>query len=273
MSKFKNFRFGLGLFFGFLFLFSLIYLSKQFLFTNLFTKVNQFQNLSFFAVMGFAVLAGIFSNFSPCSLAIIPAYLSFFLGTEEENNIKNQKLSKHSIYLALSSVLGILFFYFIIGILIFFTGFLISKYIAFLKVIVIIILFILGIYFVFFDKIKMDFLVRFRLFLANKMFKFSDFLFFKSFLFGIIYAMGILSCFLPLLLPLIMFTILTAKLYSIINFLIFGLFEALFLFILIILVIYGKHHWINKFIDNKMLKRVSGVILILVAFYLLTFIL
>ena len=51
--------------------------------------IPQANNLSEFSVLGiflFAFIAGLIANFGPCSLVVLPAYMAFYLGTDDNTN-------------------------------------------------------------------------------------------------------------------------------------------------------------------------------------------
>ena len=88
--------------------------------------------------------------------------------------------------------------------------------------------------------------------------------------FGVVYGAGGLSCFLPIFLPLVFFPFTSGKFFeSIASFLIFALFQALFLIGATILIGYGKQTIFRKMINKaETMKKIAGVILILTSVYM-----
>ena len=111
------------------------------------------------SIIGLAFLAGIFSFFSPCSFPLLPGYMSYYLLKDQS---KNGKLSSNTVKRALipgiSSALGILFVYLIIGIVVVIFSSAIKTHIPKLGPIVGIIFLILG--FLMLTNIQYNFIIN-----------------------------------------------------------------------------------------------------------------
>ncbi|MFQ5540877.1 MAG: cytochrome c biogenesis protein CcdA, partial [Candidatus Paceibacteria bacterium] len=230
--------------------------------------VPQANNIAVFSTLGlfaFAALAGIMVNFGPCSLAVLPAYMSFYLGL----NTKNQNVSAlKSAKLGAIASFGVVGFYLVLGLLFATAGTFLAAYAPQLKLAIAALILILGVMLLRGRSLELDFISRFKD-SVNKASAGNSHI--ASLLgFGVVYGAGGLSCFLPIFLPLVFFPFVGGQFFlSIASFAIFALFQAFFLIGATILVGLGKQTIFRKMIDEaETMKKIAGVILILTSVYM-----
>lgn len=229
-------------------------------------QTNNLAAFSTIGILGFAFIAGLIANFGPCSLGVLPAYMSFYLGMEEEG--KHSPI-KRSIKLGVTASLGVMFFFIVLGLLFATVGTFLAGYASQLKFVIAFLILFIGI-----------------AFLAGKSFLTIPFL--SSFVnsvnkvsrgrsqnislfgFGIVYGAGGLMCFLPIFLPLVFFPLMGGEfLVSISSFLIFSLAQALFLIAVTIFIGQGKHTFFKTLIGKtETMKKVAGGMLILTSIWM-----
>jgi len=220
-------------------------------------QTNNLAAFSTIGILGFAFIAGLIANFGPCSLGVLPAYMSFYLGMEEEG--KHSPI-KRSIKLGVTASLGVMFFFIVLGLLFATVGTFLAGYASQLKFVIAFLILFIGI-----------------AFLAGKSFLTIPFL--SSFVnsvnkvsrgrsqnislfgFGIVYGAGGLMCFLPIFLPLVFFPLMGGEfLVSISSFLIFSLAQALFLIAVTIFIGQGKHTFFKTLIGKtETMKMVTAI--------------
>jgi len=218
--------------------------------------------LSTLGILGFAFVAGLIANFGPCSLGVLPAYMSFYLGVDEGK--EKHSPVKRSIKLGAIASLGVISFFIVLGVLLATIGTFLTAYASQLKFVVAIFIFFIGVAF-FRGKsiITIPFLSSFR----NKVSKMSRdrSMGVSLFGFGVVYGAGGLMCFLPIFLPLVFFPLVGGEfLVSIASFLIFSLAQALFLITVTVFIGQGKHTFFKTMIGKAgTMRKVAGAILIL----------
>jgi len=231
--------------------------------------IPQANNLAAFSTIGilvFAFIAGLIANFGPCSLGVLPAYMSFYLGMDEEEE-KHSPI-KRSIKLGAIASLGVFSFFIVLGLLLASVGTFLTGYATQLKFIVAVLIFFIGIAFFRGKSFNVNFLGLFR----DKVNKMSRG---RSqaaglFGFGIVYGAGGLMCFLPIFLPLVFFPLIGGAFFtSIASFLIFSLAQALFLITVTVFIGQGKHTFFKTMMGKtETMKKVAGVIIILTSIWM-----
>ena len=231
--------------------------------------IPQTGNLAAFStlgILGFAFVAGLIANFGPCSLGVLPAYMSFYLGMDEGEE-KHSPIKK-SIKMGAIASLGVFFFFIILGLLFATIGTFLTSYVTQLKFAIAILIFFIGISFMRGKSINLPLLSSFK----NRVSKISQG---RSqaaglFGFGIVYGAGGLMCFLPIFLPLVFFPLIGGEfLVSIASFLIFSLAQALFLIAATVFIGQGKHTFFRTMIGKtETMKKVAGGILILTSVWM-----
>ncbi|MFB6226528.1 MAG: GDCCVxC domain-containing (seleno)protein [Candidatus Paceibacteria bacterium] len=229
-------------------------------------QATQAGTLSLAGLFGFSALAGLIVNFGPCSLAVLPAYLAYQLGLED----KQQETApiKESSKLGLTAAVGIVGFYLVLGIAFAGVGTYLSAYSAQLKLVIAGLILLFGVGLLLERDFGFSLISKFKNFINKRIQGENK----KSTLigFGVAYAAGGLSCFLPVFLPLIFYPFLSGNFVeSVVSFIIFAAMQALFLITATILVGLGKKNIFQGFIKNtSTMKKAAGIILILTSCYM-----
>ncbi|KXA93885.1 hypothetical protein AKJ40_01265 [candidate division MSBL1 archaeon SCGC-AAA259M10] len=216
-----------------------------------------------FEIISLAFSAGAASFLNPCSFALLPAYLSFFLGKDEKRpNPENwtQSILKGLKY-GLSATLGFAVVFLTIGFLVSLASVQIKPFLTPFTWLIGILLIILG----FFWILNKPFLylssISGKIELQRTSF----------FLFGAAYALSSLACVFPVFLMLIFSTIQTGAFISGVSvFIAFTLGMGFLMITVSIAMALSKEYLINQFRKvRKYITRISGGILILAGIYLL----
>ena len=155
-------------------------------------------NLASLLPFGYAFGAGMVTTVSPCGIAMLPAYISFYLGAKEEGFWIQSSLRRGACALTMSGVvtLGFVVFFGIMGAALSLGGQFLLVYIPWAAVIIAVALILLGIYLLLGGHFYTNLPAR----LAGRLGKKGD-LGIKGFLiFGIAYGIAALSCTLPIFL-------------------------------------------------------------------------
>lgn len=242
---------------------------------------------------GFAVVVGVGSFFSPCSFPLLPGYMSYYLGLRESRNVRRALLG------GLSAALGLILLYILIGILVGVGGSAITPYASIIEPFVGIIIIILGIallanYTIPFYRITEPIKRRFAT--AKKITSkiptktiekgiqkmvSTDFTFksakeggyFGLFLYGIGYGSAAAGCTAPLLLA-ITLAALTAGgfLNALLIFTICAIVMAILMIFVTLILAMSAGNLLQKLkVSTLWIKRVSGLILVVVGAYLLIY--
>ena len=229
-------------------------------------QANNLGTLSTVGLFVFAGIAGLMANFGPCSLAVLPAYMSFYLGMEDTNG--GHSPIKRSLKLGLIASLGVVSFFIVLGVLLAVIGTTLTSYVSQLKFVVAALIFLAGISMINGKSMRLPFLERFRNTVSQASEGRSRAI--HLFAFGIIYGAGGLMCFLPIFLPLVFFPFVSgAFLISVVSFLIFSLGQALFLTTATVFIGQGKHSYFKPIMARTAtMKKVAGWILILTSLWM-----
>ena len=212
----------------------------------------------------FAFLAGMASFFAPCSFALFPGYIAYYLGTsKEEDHSQKVKPAK----LGFLAALGVLVFFMILSAILLLSGKAVVPYLFYIAPAVGIIILLAGILLVAGTTFKVGALQKF----LNK---------FKSkeersgrniFLFGIGYGGASLGCTLPLLFVLVVTPLTQGKLGLVFtSFLVYGVAMSSLMIGTTYLVHKQRHTWVQKLSASTVtIKRISGIVLIIVGGYLI----
>ena len=211
----------------------------------------------------FAFLAGMASFFAPCSFVLFPGYIAYYLGTsKEENHDPKVKPAK----LGFLAALGVLVFFMILSGILLLTGKAIVPYLFYIGPIVGMLVIIAGVLLLAGATFKVGALQKF----LNK---------FKSkeersgrniFLFGLGYGGASLGCTLPLLFALIVTPLSQGKLGLVfVSFLVYAVGMSLLMILTTYIVHKQQHILIDKLSASTVwIKRISGILLILIGGYL-----
>ncbi len=129
----------------------------------------------------FTFLEGIASFISPCLLPMLPIYISYFIG-EEENN------KKKAIINSIGFVIGFTIVFLVLSIFASTVGNFISNYIKYIKIIFGIIIILFGLNYM--GVLKLNFLNKTKQIKANT----KNLNFFKTILFGILFSISWTPC-------------------------------------------------------------------------------
>ena len=211
----------------------------------------------------FAFLAGMASFFSPCSFLLFPGYIAYYLGTSKETNhdpkVKPAKLG----FLA---ALGVLVFFMILSGILLLTGKAIVPYLFYIAPIVGILVILAGVLLLAGTTFKVGALQKF----LNKFKTKEERSGRNIFLFGVGYGGASLGCTLPLLFALIVTPLSQGKLGLVfISFMVYAFGMSLLMILTTYIVHKQRHILIDKLSASTVwIKRVSGILLILIGSYL-----
>ena len=126
-------------------------------------------------------LEGIASFISPCLLPMVPIYISYFIGEDNQNN-------KKAIMNSIGFVLGFTIVFLIFSIFASSVGFLLSNYIKYIKIFFGILIILFGLNYM--EILKIEILNKTRI----KKLNFKNFNFFKSIIFGMLFSISWTPC-------------------------------------------------------------------------------
>ncbi len=228
-------------------------------------------NLSLMLPFGYAFGAGMVTAVSPCGIAMLPAYVSLYLGERDEGFWARSSLRRGLRALSLGMVvtLGFVVLFGIMGTALLAGGQFLLPFIPWAAVLIGVVLIALGIYLTLGGHIYTSLPAR----LAARLDK-NGTLGFKGFLvFGITYGIAALSCTLPVFLAVVGSAMVTKGFTS-------GLFQfasfALGMGFIITLVTIGSalfkesvNRWLRRFVP--VVARFSGLLLVFAGGYILYF--
>jgi cytochrome c-type biogenesis protein len=222
-------------------------------------QTTQLADFTVLGVLAFAALAGLMVNFGPCSLAILPAYVSYYLSADHAAARTPLWAGTRAGALAAA---GVVIFYIVIGAMIAVVGTGLAQFARQIKLTIAGLIFLIGVLMLVWPEQETGFLKRFQRWVhretkdAAPAGKLSGF--------GAIYAAGGLSCLFPVFLPLVMYPVLSGELViSFISFVVFALAQALFLIAVTIAVAYGRQAIVLKLSGvQQWLPRSAGALLI-----------
>ena len=228
-------------------------------------------NLASLLPFGYAFGAGMVTTVSPCGIAMLPAYISLYLGAEKEDFGARSSLRRGARALTMSGMvtLGFVVFFGIMGAILSLGGQFLLTYIPWAAVIIGVALVLLGIYLLFGGHFYTNLPAR----LAGRLGKNGE-LGIKGFLiFGIAYGIAALSCTLPVFLTVVGSALamkgFTSGLFQFISF-------ALGMGFVIAIVTIGStlfketvNRWLHRLVP--VVARFSGLLLIFAGGYILYF--
>lgn len=207
----------------------------------------------------FTFLEGIASFISPCSLPMLPIYLSYFMGKEEKN-------LKKAIKNAIGFVIGFTIVFLILSIFASQLGSFISQSISYIKIIFGILIILLGLNYM--DVLKIKFLNKTKMIKTQT----KDLNFFKAILFGILFSFSWTPCIGTFLSSALL---LIAKQQDLVKGILLMLVYAIGLGIpfIISVILIEKLKEVFNFIKKhyRIIKIISGIILIIMGIYMMFF--
>ena len=206
-------------------------------------------------------IEGIASFISPCLLPMVPIYISYFIGEDQEDNKNNKAISN-----SIGFVLGFTIVFLVLSIFASQLGSVLSNNIRYIKIFFGIVIIILGLNYM--GLLRINFLNKTKMKNLNT----KNFNFYKAILFGILFSVSWTPCigtFLSSALLLIakqqdtLKGIIMMLLYSI------GLGIPFIVSAILIEKLKNDFDYIKKHYD--VIKRISGVILIIAGIYMIFF--
>ncbi len=232
---------------------------------------NFVANLASLLPFGYAFGAGMVTTVSPCGIAMLPAYVSFYLGAEEKGFWAKSSLRRGARALSMSGVvtLGFVVFFGIVGAILSVGGQFLITFVPCVAVLIGVVLILLGIYLTIGGHVYTNLPAR----LAGRLSKNGN-LGIKGFLvFGIAYGIAALSCTLPIFLVVVGSALamkgFTSGLLQFVSF-------ALGMGFVIAIVTIGSalfketiNRWLHRLVP--VVARFSGLLLIFAGGYILYF--
>lgn len=222
-------------------------------------KLNQF---SFYLIIGFAFVAGVISFFSPCGLALLPAFLSYNMAMVDGKQ-DPRETKKRILKIGIFSALGIITFYIILGIIFSLFGTAIGQYIKYFQYAIAILFVVFGIMLVRNFALSNKLFDKLREKVHSKAISSSGY---KGFyIFGFAYGLDIIGCLFPLIAALVLIPIATGNfVVGISAFLSFSLALAITLSVFSYLIIYSKKSLVSDVLKStKKIKMWMGIGLII----------
>ena len=176
-------------------------------------SLGSLEEFSIYLILGFAFFAGVISFFSPCGIALLPAFISYnMLMVKENANPQKSKFNIKLLKIGVFSALGIASFYIILGIVFSLLGSVISPYIKTLQYIVAFLFILFGFMIVKKFTLRSGVYEKFRSYITSK--AMSDKGYKGFYFFGFAYGLDIIGCLFPLILVMILIPIATGDLVT-----------------------------------------------------------
>ncbi len=202
-----------------------------------------------------AFLAGVFTFFSPCSFPMLPAYLTFYLGIDE-NQENYAKTLKKGLKNGLISTFAFIVIFSAMGLLVSSFSSVISPYLRYAEPIIGFILIALGIAFL----LNLGVTLRVRVSPTSP----------KIFSFSVLYALASMGCALPVFLSMVLFSLMSGGFFeAMLVFLTYALGMGTMMITINVLIAGTKRAVIDK-IRRAMpvIRTAGGVLLIAIGGYL-----
>lgn len=177
--------------------------------TQIVSNIAKISQFSFYLILAFAFFAGLVSFFSPCGLALLPAFISYNMALVDYQ-AKQMKMQIFKI--GIFSALGIITFYIILGAIFSLFGAVIGPYIQIFQYIIAILFIVFGVMVIKKFAVTNKFFDNFRKGVHSQAMKHSGY---KGFyIFGFAYGLDIIGCLFPLIAALILIPIATGNLVT-----------------------------------------------------------
>jgi cytochrome c-type biogenesis protein len=201
----------------------------------------------------FAFSAGVFSLFSPCSYALLPGYISFYLGSEFS--------IKKGLAGGIASTLGLLSVFTVVGSLASILGEFIASIIPYLSLLAGGILITLGIRMIIQNRF---FSITFNILPSKR----KGYL--GLYLFGVIYGFAGVGCSAPIFISILFYALSQGFINGILSFLVYALGMGLPLIVTSLLLAEGKELIIDKIRHySDWIQKTSGFLLLMIGIYLI----
>jgi len=220
-------------------------------------------------LMGLAFSAGIMAFFSPCNFPLLPAYISYFICENDEEESANSECDPgnftylgDSIKMALIAISGFFTVFITFGLISSVIGSLLTKYFPYLAIFVGFILIGLGILLLIDRKLSIT---------PPAWMKFNISGPFRYYLFGIAYSMASLACVFPVFLMVVFTTMSSDGLASgIWAFILYASGMSVMLIIATVAIAMSKNEFINRFKSIlPYINRISGIVIIIAGIILI----
>ncbi|MFC1995689.1 cytochrome c biogenesis CcdA family protein [Chloroflexota bacterium] len=228
-------------------------------------------NLARLLPFGYAFGAGMVTTVSPCGIVMLPAYVSLYLGTKEEDFWTKSSLQRGARALALSGVvtLGFVVFFGVMGAILSLGGQFLLTFIPWVAVLIGVALILLGIYLLLGGYVYTNLPARLAGRLgSNKGSSIKGFI-----IFGIAYGIAALSCTLPVFLAVVVSALAVKGFASgLVQFVSFALGMGFVIAIVTIGSALFKetvNRWLRRLVP--VVARFSGLLLIFAGGYILYF--
>jgi len=222
-------------------------------------NLGKISSLSLPLLLGFAFLAGGVSFFAPCSFALFPGYVAFYLGSQ-----KQQK--EHPALLGIVASLGVLSFFIVLSIILMVVGKGITRYLGFFAPTIGFILIILGLILFSGYAFKTSLIQKTLDKLKSKETRSKQ----NIYLFGVGYGAVSLGCTLPLLFAMIIVPLTQGKIFAVfLSLLVYALAMSILMIIVTYLVAWSETKILSKMVKSTgTIKKLSGLALMIIGAYL-----
>lgn len=208
------------------------------------------------SVLTIVLVAGASSLLSPCGFAMLPGYISYYMGAKSSFG--------KAVFGGIACTLGLLTVFFVIGVGISTLGSLTYRYIPFIGLIAGIIVILMGITMI----IKIRFPTFFTRLRAPKQKGLVG-----IFFYGVVYGLANIGCSAPIFFAILFWAVVSGGLVNgVITFVIYAFGMGLPLILTTVLVAKAKELTLNKLVKmTPWIQRFSGIVLVIAGIYLLYF--
>lgn len=212
-------------------------------------------------LISFSFAAGLQAFFAPCSVALIPAYVGYYISREEKKTSRAQELF-FGFKAGIVSSLGLMSVYSIFGIIIALLGKIIAPFVSWLELVTGVILLFMGVA----TLLGYTFALRPPTLITSS--KGGPYA--KFYLFGMTYAFGALGCTLPIFL-LVIFQSLAqgGAWWALVNFLTYALAITFLMIVFSVIAALSKtaaSRFLNKYMP--FIQKSAGVLVVFAGIYL-----
>jgi len=222
------------------------------------------------SILLLAFLGGIAGFFSPCAFALLPAYVSYYLSTDE--NPKMIRMRK-SIRLGMVCASGILIFTVVVGIIVMIIGNAVKEYIPMLTLVIGTVIIFLGAALLKGIPIRIPFIPRVSTLISRAYTSGKRNQVGSIFLYGIGYGAASSSCSSPIFIALILASAAFGGVFlSFAAFLLYGLAMGILMVTTTVMVALCKDNLLNRLmVSTSGIKKASGLVMVAIGVYLVYF--
>ena len=227
------------------------------------------ENLGGLLPFGYSFTAGMVTTVTPCAVAMLPAYISLYLGSQEKGYWSESiyKRIARALILSLVVTLGFVVLFGAAGAVLTLWGDRLARYMPWVAVVIGVLLVLMGIFFLFGGHLYINFLAR----LASRLGGGKDISIKGFFIFGIAYAFAALSCNLPVFL-IVVVTSITDEGYAsgLLQFVYYALGMGFVMMLIILISALFKEaasRWLRRVVP--VVTRLNGLLLIFAGVYII----